>query len=337
MVDCPDKLKPSSRLPVMQCDRRVQRYQDWQSEGTGDKTKKGIRRVQQSSSGFLKKSANTQLLESWRTNANSTVKLRGVCNRRGAYDLSKGVGSKGDVEDQVDIGDPDIVLVIVCGFLGVTYAAKIKIPSKNRNDDLFSEDEFTFPVEDNKDPTIFKGDVMKAGILMAEVKNQGKGKFKYAVETANGIEIEQIGKLRNDNKTFVVMGSYTYTGANGKRYRVRYTADEFGYHPITELDIDIPDRTSSHQTLHVQTEGYDDHYDHDHRTSGVLVRASHEWLSATHQRLSAAIQPVPAGEGRKRTASEPAPTSVQPPVSGTEYSLMYVCGPQLVTGSVSAR
>lgn len=62
-----------------------------------------------------------------------------------------------------------------------------------------------------------------------------------SVETANGIEIEQIGKLRNDNKTFVVMGSYTYTGANGKRYRVRYTADEFGYHPITELDIDIPE------------------------------------------------------------------------------------------------
>lgn len=61
------------------------------------------------------------------------------------------------------------------------------------------------------------------------------------VETSNGIEIEQIGKLRDDNKTFVVMGSYTYTGANGKRYRVRYTADEFGYHPITELDIDVPE------------------------------------------------------------------------------------------------
>lgn len=68
----------------------------------------------------------------------------------------------------------------MCGFLGITYAAKIKIPTKNRNDDLFSEDEFTFPVEDNKDPTNFTGDVMKAGILMAEIKNQGKGKFKYA-------------------------------------------------------------------------------------------------------------------------------------------------------------
>ncbi|KAG4075664.1 hypothetical protein HA402_003489 [Bradysia odoriphaga] len=38
------------------------------------------------------------------------------------------------------------------------------------------------------------------------------------------------------------MGSYAYTGADGKRYRVRYTADEFGYHPITTLDdIDIPE------------------------------------------------------------------------------------------------
>ncbi|XP_062546789.1 pupal cuticle protein [Armigeres subalbatus] len=135
-----------------------------------------------------------------------------------------------------------ILLVIgVCGFLGITFCAKIKIPSKNRNDDLFSEDEFTFPVEDTKDPSNFSGDVMKASTLMNVVRNQGKGKFKYAVETQNGIEIEQIGKLREDNKTFVVMGSYTYTGANGKRYRVRYTADEFGYHPITELDIEFPE------------------------------------------------------------------------------------------------
>lgn len=25
-------------------------------------------------------------------------------------------------------------------------------------------------------------------------------------------------------------------GADGKKYRVRYTADEFGYHPVTEED-----------------------------------------------------------------------------------------------------
>lgn len=73
-----------------------------------------------------------------------------------------------------------LLVLGLCAIVGVTLAAKIKIPSKNRNDDLFKDDEFTFPVEDNKDPSNFTGNVMKAGILMAEVKNQGKGNFKYA-------------------------------------------------------------------------------------------------------------------------------------------------------------
>lgn len=30
--------------------------------------------------------------------------------------------------------------------------------------------------------------------------------------------------------------SYYLIGADGKKYRVRYTADEFGYHPVTEED-----------------------------------------------------------------------------------------------------
>lgn len=60
----------------------------------------------------------------------------------------------------------------------------------------------------------------------------------YSLKTENGIEINQAGKLKDD-KTFVISGSYTYTGADNKRYRVRYTADEFGYHPITELDVDL--------------------------------------------------------------------------------------------------
>lgn len=29
---------------------------------------------------------------------------------------------------------------------------------------------------------------------------------------------------------------FSFPGADGKRYKVKYTADEFGYHPITELD-----------------------------------------------------------------------------------------------------
>lgn len=61
--------------------------------------------------------------------------------------------------------------------------------------------------------------------------------------TQNGIEIEQVGRLKADNKTLVVKGSYSYTGADGRRYRVRYTADELGFHPITELELEIPDVT----------------------------------------------------------------------------------------------
>lgn len=60
------------------------------------------------------------------------------------------------------------------------------------------------------------------------------------LNTENGISVQQAGKLK-DGKTFVVQGSYSYTGADGRRYRVKYTADEFGYHPITELDVDLPE------------------------------------------------------------------------------------------------
>uniref|UniRef100_A0A336MHR4 CSON000118 protein n=1 Tax=Culicoides sonorensis TaxID=179676 RepID=A0A336MHR4_CULSO len=71
-----------------------------------------------------------------------------------------------------------------------------------------------------------------------------KEKAHFAYGTANGIEVESVGKVKETSdgkKAFVVSGSYSYTGADGKRYRVRYTADEFGYHPKTELELDFPD------------------------------------------------------------------------------------------------
>lgn len=62
----------------------------------------------------------------------------------------------------------------------------------------------------------------------------------FSLKTQNGIQVTSVGKLKDD-KTFVVSGSYSFTGADGKRYKTRYTADELGYHPITELDLDIPE------------------------------------------------------------------------------------------------
>ncbi|XP_017870167.1 PREDICTED: uncharacterized protein LOC108618599 [Drosophila arizonae] len=114
----------------------------------------------------------------------------------------------------------------------------------DRNLDLFKYnpgDIYTLPedIDDDKPAVHFIGDVMKAKTEKLQNFNAGK-KFKLELKTQNGIEVSSVGKLKDD-KTFVVSGSYSFTGADGKRYKTRYTADEFGYHPITELDLDIPD------------------------------------------------------------------------------------------------
>jgi len=112
------------------------------------------------------------------------------------------------------------------------------------NIDLFKynpNDVYTLPedIDDEKPAVIFLGDIMKAKVEKLESLN-GRGKFKLDLKTQNGIEVSSVGKLK-DGKTFVVSGSYAFTGVDGKRYRTRYTADEFGYHPMTELDLDIPE------------------------------------------------------------------------------------------------
>ncbi|XP_032588712.1 uncharacterized protein LOC6585523 [Drosophila mojavensis] len=114
----------------------------------------------------------------------------------------------------------------------------------DRNLDLFKYnpgDIYTLPedIDDDKPAVHFIGDVMKAKTEKLQNFNAGK-KFKLELKTQNGIEVSSVGKLKDD-KTFVVSGSYSFTGADGKRYKTRYTADEFGYHPITELDLDLPD------------------------------------------------------------------------------------------------
>lgn len=139
--------------------------------------------------------------------------------------------------------------------IGTSTARKIIIKSNpDRNADLFQDKDFTFSQDaaDDKEPTIFKGDPMKSKTLVSE-NVQGKKTFKFALGTQNGIQIEQVGKLKDDNKTLVVKGSYSYTGADGRRYRVRYTADELGFHPITELELDIPDSDQNGQNKLFQT------------------------------------------------------------------------------------
>ncbi|XP_060655436.1 larval cuticle protein 9 [Drosophila nasuta] len=51
--------------------------------------------------------------------------------------------------------------------------------------------------------------------------------FNYNVETSNGIELNQQGKV--DEHTNSVSGSYKYTAPDGSLVVVTYTADENGY------------------------------------------------------------------------------------------------------------
>ncbi|XP_058983703.1 uncharacterized protein LOC131804659 [Musca domestica] len=132
-----------------------------------------------------------------------------------------------------------IILLCVVAYV----AADVKHLTDN-NVDLFKynpSDVYTLPedIDDDKPAVVYSGDVMKAKV--DKLQNlSGNKKFKLELKTQNGIEVASVGKLKDD-KTFVVSGSYSFTGADGKRYKTRYTADEFGYHPITELDLDIPE------------------------------------------------------------------------------------------------
>ncbi|EDV92295.1 GH24125 [Drosophila grimshawi] len=132
-------------------------------------------------------------------------------------------------------------LLILC-FVALAFADVKHIT--DRNEALFKynpSDIYTLPedIDEDKPAVLFSGDVMKAKTEKFQSYNSGK-KFKLELKTQNGIEVSSVGKLKDD-KTFVVSGSYSFTGADGKRYKTRYTADEFGYHPITELDLDLPD------------------------------------------------------------------------------------------------
>ncbi|XP_061388125.1 uncharacterized protein LOC133323190, partial [Musca vetustissima] len=146
-------------------------------------------------------------------------------------------------------------------------AADVKHLTDN-NVDLFKynpSDVYTLPedIDDDKPAVIYSGDVMKAKV--DKLQNiSGNKKFKLELKTQNGIEVASVGKLKDD-KTFVVSGSYSFTGADGKRYRTRYTADEFGYHPITELDLDIPEP----QTLDKNVGGFNNKFGSDNNKFGL--------------------------------------------------------------------
>lgn len=54
--------------------------------------------------------------------------------------------------------------------------------------------------------------------------------FRYELD--NGQIFSEQGALKDDGKTQVVSGAYSFVGPDGQTYWVTFTADEFGYHPV---------------------------------------------------------------------------------------------------------
>ncbi|XP_031639574.1 cuticle protein CP14.6-like, partial [Contarinia nasturtii] len=60
--------------------------------------------------------------------------------------------------------------------------------------------------------------------------------YSYSSQTSNGISASQQGRLTqarsaDQSAAYVVQGQYSYIGADGQQYTVRYVADENGFHP----------------------------------------------------------------------------------------------------------
>lgn len=129
--------------------------------------------------------------------------------------------------------------IILLGYvIAISAAARHSKPTKDPFSDFAGEPDLNLITDDDdKPPTQFVGDVMHAKITALKNSNHGKGKFNFKLvwnewmssfdlcnmsmtffhfffnsfATQNGINIAQIGKLKDD-KTFVVTGSYSYTG-----------------------------------------------------------------------------------------------------------------------------
>ncbi|XP_057335312.1 flexible cuticle protein 12-like [Microplitis mediator] len=76
-------------------------------------------------------------------------------------------------------------------------------------------------------------------IIRQEENNSiGVGGYHFSYEQSDGQKREETAELENegtDDEAMKVVGSYSFVAPDGKTYRVDYTADRDGYHPVITL------------------------------------------------------------------------------------------------------
>lgn len=71
-------------------------------------------------------------------------------------------------------------------------------------------------------------------IVRFENVNNGDGNYRYSYETGNGISAHEEGHPNApgpEGPAVTAQGGFSYTGPDGVRYSISYTADENGFHP----------------------------------------------------------------------------------------------------------
>ncbi|XP_054263874.1 endocuticle structural protein SgAbd-6-like [Macrosteles quadrilineatus] len=74
-----------------------------------------------------------------------------------------------------------------------------------------------------------------ATIVRYVSENTGIDGYNFEYETSDGVIRKETGVLQNagtDNEIMVVTGSVTWTGDDGKKYTINFTADQDGYKPV---------------------------------------------------------------------------------------------------------
>ncbi|KAG8041459.1 hypothetical protein G9C98_002752 [Cotesia typhae] len=76
-------------------------------------------------------------------------------------------------------------------------------------------------------------------IIRQEENNSiGVGGYHFSYEQSDGQKRDETAELENegtDDEAMKIVGSYSFVAPDGKTYRVDYTADRDGYHPVITL------------------------------------------------------------------------------------------------------
>lgn len=88
-------------------------------------------------------------------------------------------------------------------------------------------------VPSNRAEPTFHANTPQVPILRFDNENNGDGSFRYAYETADGVQAQEQGVLRDDGQegSQQSQGSFSFTAPDGNQYSISYIADENGFQP----------------------------------------------------------------------------------------------------------